>query len=189
MKISNGSKLLVVLSLIAPILAIAIAQPSNRVQITFTGGHETDRRDGGRPVGLVAGALGVPTEVFREAFSHVTPARGRAPEPGQVHLNKRALLDALGKYGITNERLDEVSDYYRYQPERGQMWPVKPAKGYATVEKGKVIAIVITDPGSGYTTAPMATLDGINVKTSVKLGFSKRFEANGSVASIRIIPN
>jgi hypothetical protein len=184
-KISNGSKLLIVLALTAPILAIAMARPSNRVQITFTGGHETDRRDGGRPVALVAGALGVPTEVFREAFSHVTPARGRAPEPGQVHMNKRALLDALGKYGITNDRLDEVSDYYRYQPERRQMWPVRSAKGYATVEKGKVISITITDAGSGYTSTPTATFEGMNVKTTVKLAFSKRFEANGSVASVQ----
>jgi hypothetical protein len=42
------------------------------------------------------GALKAPTEVFREAFSHVTPASGgREPEPEQVRLNKSALMHAL----------------------------------------------------------------------------------------------
>src|SRR5438552_11396179 len=60
-----------------------------RVPVVFSGGHETDLRDGGRPVVLIAAALGVTPEVFREAFSHVRPApAGREPEPGQVRQNK-----------------------------------------------------------------------------------------------------
>src|SRR4051794_34511931 len=45
-----------------------------RVPVVFSGGHETNLRDHGRPVVLVAGALGVPAQVFRDAFSHVRPA-------------------------------------------------------------------------------------------------------------------
>jgi hypothetical protein len=39
-----------------------------KVPVTFSGGHETDPQDRGRPVVLVAGALGVKPEVFRKAF-------------------------------------------------------------------------------------------------------------------------
>lgn len=116
----------------------------------------------------------------------MNPARDGAPSDDRVHQNKRALLDALGKYGITNDRLDEVSDYYRYQPQKGERWPTKPAKGYATVENGKVMSITITDPGSGYTTAPVATIGNLKTKTTVKLSFGKRFETNGSVASVKV---
>src|SRR5688500_17958881 len=44
------------------------------VTVTISGGHQTDARDNGRPVVLIAAALGVPTEVFRTALSGVTPA-------------------------------------------------------------------------------------------------------------------
>src|SRR6476620_1732883 len=98
--------------------------PTTRVPIVFSGGHETDPRDNGRPVVLIASALGVPPEVFRDAFSHVTPARaGQEPDPSQVNKNKAALLQALGPYGITNARLDEVSNYYRYNASAGEHWP------------------------------------------------------------------
>ena len=49
----------------------------------------------------------------------------------------RADSATLGRLGVTNERLDEVSDYYRYQPQRGQLWRTRSAKGYAPVEDGK----------------------------------------------------
>src|ERR1051325_7086572 len=78
-----------------------------RVPVVFSGGHETDPRDHGRPVVLVAGALGVQPQVFRDAFSHVRPApRGTEPDPRQVRENKAALMSALGRYGVTNDRLD-----------------------------------------------------------------------------------
>src|SRR5689334_10813701 len=49
--------------------------------VTLTGGHDTDPRDKGRPVVLVAAGLGVTPEVFRDAFSRVTPApAGREPQ-------------------------------------------------------------------------------------------------------------
>src|SRR5438128_6546776 len=64
--------------------------------VKFEGGFETDRRDGGRPVVLIAAALGVSDDVFRKAFSGVTPAAGgREPEPEQVRKNKEALLRVL----------------------------------------------------------------------------------------------
>ena len=67
--------------------------------------------------------LGVPAEVFREAFTHVKPApAGEQPDPEQVQRNKRALLDALGKYGVNNDRLDEVSNMYRYRPGDENLW-------------------------------------------------------------------
>ena len=46
----------------------------SRVPLMFSGGYETD--PGGRPVALIAGALRVPPDVFREAFRDVRPARG-----------------------------------------------------------------------------------------------------------------
>ncbi len=92
-----------------------------RVSVEISGGHETDRRDRGRPVILVASALGVPAKVFREAFSHVHPApAGTRPDPEQVRANKDALLSALSKYDVTNDRLDTVSNYYRYVRRRGR---------------------------------------------------------------------
>ena len=104
----------------APKPAAATTKPDaarpegKRVAIKFSGGHETDPRDGGRPVVLVAAGLGVPEEIFRETFTHVTPAsNGREPEPEQVRKNKQALLRGLSSYGVTNDRLDTVSNFYR----------------------------------------------------------------------------
>src|SRR5690348_5443743 len=109
-----------------------------KVPVTFSGGHETDPRDHGRPVVLIAAALKVKPEVFRKAFSGVTPARGRRPSGDEQRRNKEALLKVLGPYNVTNERLDEVSDYYRYRPEKGELWPTKPAKAEAIIEDGKL---------------------------------------------------
>jgi hypothetical protein len=83
-----------------------------KVPVTFSGGHETDPKDHGRPVVLVAAALEVKPEVFREAFSGVTPARGGKPSQEEARRNKAALMKVLKPHGVTNERLDEVSNYY-----------------------------------------------------------------------------
>ncbi|MEQ1843928.1 MAG: hypothetical protein ABL994_26285 [Verrucomicrobiales bacterium] len=37
-------------------------------------------------------------------------------------------MSALGKYGITNERLDTVSNFYRYPPGRGDLWKTTPCR-------------------------------------------------------------
>jgi hypothetical protein len=163
---------------------LGMAQKPVRVELVFTGGHDADPRDHGRPVALIAAALGVPPEVFREAFRHVTPARGGAePEPEQVRRNKTALMGALSKYGVTNERLDEVSNYYRYNRERGDiLWRNSAAAGYATVQDGKVVAVTVTRPGSGYSSTPEVSVPGMpGVKVFAVVGFGKELSGNGSI--------
>ncbi len=118
--------------------------------LLFSGGYETD--PGGRPVVLIAGALGVSPEVFREAFSGVRPARGgETPKPEQVRKNKAALLRVLAKYGVTNERLDEVSDYYRYNPRRGERGPPRRRKATHASRRARLRASSL--PTEGQATA------------------------------------
>jgi hypothetical protein len=153
--------------------------------VTFSGGHDTDPKDGGRPVVLIAAALGVKPAVFREAFSGVTPARDGKPSPEQARANKAALLKVLKPHGVTNERLDEVSDYYRYRPQSGELWKVTPAKAHAIVVDGKIKEIVVTHPGSGYSTAPKATVKGMEgIELKVKVQFDKDLKKNGAILSI-----
>jgi hypothetical protein len=129
----------------------------------------------------------VPDKVFRDAFTHVNPARGGPPEPEQVRKNKEALLSALGPYGVTNDRLDEVSNYYRYVRSRGELWPTKPAAAYAEVERGKIVRFVVTKGGSGYSSPPSVSVTGFNdLAAKVELSFGKKFESNGSVAAIKL---
>jgi hypothetical protein len=126
-------------------------------------------------------------ELFREAFSGVTPARNGRPSPGEARRNKAILMKALGPHGITSERLDEVSDYYRYQPQRGQPWKNVPAKAYAIVENGKVKKVVVTSPGSGYNTPPTAIVRGMEmVALKVTVQFGKELDKNGSVRAVEI---
>jgi hypothetical protein len=159
-----------------------------KVPIQLAGGHETDRRDGGRPVVLVAAGLGVSPELFREAFRGVTPARGGPPSRAEAQRNKRALLKVLGPHGITNERLDEVSNYYRYRPQRGELWRARPAQAQAIVKDGRVLRIEITEAGAGYSTPPKATIPGFEATPlEVKLLFDKDLESNGSVKAIEIV--
>ena len=158
------------------------------VPVAFSGGHETDPRDRGRPVVLIAAELGVPADVFREAFRHVRPApAGQAPDPDQVRRNKAALLDALGSYGVTNERLDAVSNYYRYVRSRGELWPTRPARAYAVLENGTVTRFVVTDGGSGYSSPPTVTVPGISgAAATVQLSFTRSADSNGGVSAIVI---
>lgn len=156
-----------------------------KVPVTFSGGHDTDRQDGGRPVVLVAAGLGVKPEVFREAFKGVTPARGGKPSPGQVQNNKAALIKALKPHGVTNERLDEVSDYYRYRPEKGELWPTIAAKAHAVIVDGKIKEIVVTEPGAGYSSPPKVSVKGFaGQEFDVKLKFDKDLNQNGSISAV-----
>jgi hypothetical protein len=161
---------------------------TSQVPVTFSGGFEADRRDGGRPVGLIAAALGVSTDVFRQAFSGVTPAAGgRQPEAGQVRRNKNALLRVLGPYGITNDRLDEVSNYYRYRPGQGELWRHRPAAAVATIRDGMVTGFTITDPGAGYSSVPVISVHGTpSAALDVKIKFGTDLESNGSIDAITI---
>jgi hypothetical protein len=163
--------------------------PAGEVQVVISGGHDTDPRDGGRPVVLIASALGVPPEVFREAFSHVHPAgAGLEPNPIQVQLNKKALLSVLGPYGITNDRLDTVSNYYRFNGSAGETWPQIQATAKAIVANGIVTGFTITNPGSGYTSPPVVTLLNSSAKATAKLSFTTDFSTNGSLAMITLNP-
>jgi hypothetical protein len=176
--------------LLLSILGLACAEAQNRSDITrvpvvFSGGHETDPRDHGRPVVLIAGALGVPPEVFRDAFSQVHPANPeKGPVPAEAQANKAALLAKLGKYGVTNERLDQVSDYYRYVASRNELWPTQPAVAYATVQGGKIVGYKIVSGGSGYSSTPVVSVAGFSNNAQAELTYGKSLEKNGSVRSI-----
>lgn len=162
-------------------------QDAARVQVLFEGGHETDPVDHGRPVVLIAAGLRVPPEVFREAFSRVRPAPGGTRPSGErVRENKAVLMAALGPRGVTNDRLDYVSNYYRYNPGRGELWPVRPARVFALVEDGVVTGFEIEDGGSGYSSAPRATVPGLpGVELTVTLVYGTTLEENGAVAAVQ----
>ena len=174
-------------------LAVAAARVANgademKVPLTFSGGYDTDPQDHGRPVVLVAAGLGVKPEVFREAFRGVIPSRDGKPSQEQARSNKEALMKVLKPLGVNNDRLDEVSNYYRYQPQRGELWKTTPAEGYAVVENGKIKQIVVTEPGSGYTTPPQATVNGMeSVSLKVTLHFDKDLKKNGSVEGVELV--
>jgi hypothetical protein len=169
-----------------PAPAAPSAPGEQRLAVTFAGGHDTDPRDGGRPVALVAAGLGVPDDVFRQTFANVRPAAGgREPEPDQVRKNKAALMQGLSKYGVTNDRLDEVSNYYRYAGFRGQTWRSRPAAAFATVRDGKLTGLTVTDAGAGYTTPPTVTVEGRpDLTAAAALAFGKDLATNGSVRSL-----
>ncbi len=171
-----------------PAAVLKLADGSLRVRVIFTGGYETDPRDGGRPVVLIAAALGVPTDVFRKAFSGVTPAAaGEEPAPGQVRRNKAALLKVLEPYGITNDQLDTVSNQYRYAGSKGEMWPTTPAVATARVVDGMVKSFTITGAGSGYSSPPQVSVEGMpDVKADASLDFGSDFKTNGSVKAIAL---
>lgn len=163
--------------------------PDTKVPVTFSGGHETDPRDHGRPVVLVAAGLGVAPEVFREAFSGVHPAGpgSGGPTREEAQKNKQALMSVLGKYGITNERLDEVSNYYRYQPQSGRLWRNQPAEAYAIVKGGAVTGYEFVNPGAGYTTPPTVSVPGYpNAAAKLELTFGQQLQKNGSIRTIQV---
>ena len=159
-----------------------------KVPVVFEGGFDTKPVDRGRPVILIASALGVEEQVFRDAFSRVNPAPGGTiPSGERVHENKKVLMQALGPHGITNERLDEVSNYYRYSRGLGQLWRHRSAKAYAIVKEGNVIEFQIANGGSGYSSPPKISVQGIeNLKAKVDLSFGKEFATNGSIKSIEL---
>ncbi|WP_395742787.1 hypothetical protein [Prosthecobacter sp.] len=187
------------LILAATALAGSIAQAQTaplppgvtRVPVTFSGGHDTDPRDHGRPVILIGSALGVTAEIFRDAFSGVHPVGpGRGgPSREEAQANKKVLMDKLGKYGITNDRLDEVSNFYRYPPGSRDLWKHTPAVANALVKNGAVTGFEIVSGGAGYTTPPTVTVPGISgVNAKAEIAFGKKFETNGSVSSIKLEP-
>jgi hypothetical protein len=161
-----------------------------RTPVVFSGGHETLGVDHGRPVILIAAALGVKPEIFREAFSHVHPAGpgSGGPTDAEARANKAALMKALAKYGVTDERLNAVSNYYRYPPGRGHIWKNRSASVNALVKSGKIVGYEILDGGAGYTSPPTFSVPGIpDVGADVQISFGKDMPTNGSVASITVL--
>ncbi len=174
-----------VAALLAGVIAVGGANaPDN--PLTFSGGHDIGKHDHGRPCVLIAAALGVKTEVFREAFGGVTPAKDGRPTAEEARKNKEALLAVLGPHEVTNERLDEVSDYYRYRPQKKELWTHREAVAHAVVKDGKV-RVVVTDAGAGYSTPPKVTVKGMaGVELVVTLLFDKDLKKNGSIKSIEV---
>ncbi|NOU96248.1 hypothetical protein GC093_23940 [Paenibacillus sp. LMG 31456] len=157
--------------------------------VVISNGFNTDPQDKGRPVVLIAAALGVPTEVFREAFRGVTPAGLESqPSPELAQRNKAALLKVLAPYGITNERLDEVSNYYRYNGRKGETWKKTEAAATATIVDGVVTGVTITNPGSGYSSNPTVTVTGPNgvITGTATVIYAQDFKTNGSISAIAI---
>lgn len=160
---------------------------AEELPLVFSGGHDIGKNDYGRPVPLIAAALGVKPDEFRQAFSGVTPAKGGPPSGAEARKNKEALLKVLAPLGVTNERLDEVSDYYRFRPQNGELWKNTAAKGHAVVESGKVTKVVITEAGSGYCTPPQVTIQGMEkVTLTAKLHLDKELKKNGSIAAVEV---
>jgi hypothetical protein len=162
----------------------------NKNPLVFSGGHDTAGVDRGRPVILIAAALGVSPQVFREAFRHVKPApAGQQPDPAQVRLNKAALLQCLAPYGVTNDRLDEVSNYYRYRRESGELWRHVDAAGFAILRGNQIVSITITNPGAGYTSAPLVSLPvALTVYPMAVLAFGPNLATNGSISKTELNP-
>jgi hypothetical protein len=158
-----------------------------KAPVEFTGGHEIGKNDFGRPVVLMAAALGVTPEQFREAFSGVRPARGRGPTGEEQRKNKEALMRVLAPLGVTNERMDEVANYYRFRPEDGELWPTEEAEAYAEVKGGRIARVVVTAAGSGYSSPPTVRVKGFaKAKLAAKLKLSEELDENGGIAAVEI---
>jgi hypothetical protein len=169
-------------------IAMTARAEETKVPVAFTGGHELAKNDFGRPINLMAAGLGVKPDEFRKAFSGVTPARGRGPTGEEQRRNKEALMKVLGPLKVTNERMDEVANYYRFRPQKGELWPTKPAEAYAIIAGGKIKEIVVTEPGSGFNTPPKATIDGFkNTRLESKIKYDKDLKKNGGIESVEIV--
>lgn len=176
------------MSLIFLVLMIKLTLMAKSYEVTINGGFDIGRNDHGRPVTLIAAGLNVPPDVFREAFSGVTPApAGKHPTRDQERKNKTALMHVLATYGVTDERLNQVSDYYRYNPGAGEKWPLEHAAAEAIVENGVLKGFIITNEGSGYTSTPTVTVSGIGrVPVAATIELSSNLELNGRITSLNI---
>ncbi len=182
---------LLVFTLWAAVLSPPAHAGEDKIDVAITGGHDTVGQDRGRPVVLVAGGLGVPPEIFREAFSHVHPAgtNSGGPTDAEARQNKAALMDALSKYGVTDDLLNRVSNRYRYRRDHNEMWPTSPAAAYALVRDGKVVSVVITTGGYGYSSPPVVTVPGHpEVTVQATLSFDKDLDKNGAVSALTVAP-
>ena len=98
-------------------------------------------------------------------------------------------MKVLKPYNVTNDRLDEVSNYYRYQPHKGELWPTTAAEGYAVIEDGKIKKIVVAKPGAGYSSPPKVTVKGYEkVPLVATVEYVKDLKKNGAIKSIEHCP-
>ncbi len=167
-----------------------LAAGERRVPVRFDGGHDTDDRDRGRPVALIAAALRVPEDVFRQTFTHVRPAGpgSGGPTDAEARANKAALMAGLSPYGVTDDRLNAVSNYYRYRRDHDDLWRHRTAVAFAVVgPDGKVVRFDLADAGAGYTTPPTVTVDGL-LGVTATLAFGTDLATNGSVRSLAVTP-
>jgi len=169
---------------------VVASDADTKVDVTFSGGHDTVGEDRGRPIILIAAALKVPDQVFRDAFKGVHPAQtGGGPTDAEARANKQVLMAELSPYGVTDDRLNAVSNYYRYRRSAGEMWRNTPAKAYATVHNGVVTSVTITDAGSGYSSPPVISVPGVsNANLVPTLSFGTDFATNGSIKEIKVGP-
>lgn len=152
------------------------------VPVTISGGFELHSNDYGRPVPLYASMLGVPPSVFRRAFSGVHPDPGHDPSTEDQQANKDALMSVLAPYGVTNDELDRVANYYRFDSTKGETWPHRAARAQATVKNGKVVAVRVLDAGVGYTYAPRVSIRGFpRARLVARVVFTEQFGTNGQI--------
>lgn len=157
------------------------------VAVTFVGGFEIGPNDYGRPVPLYASMLGVSPAVFRRAFGGVHPDAAHDPTNAQQQDNKAALMSVLAAYHVTNDELDRVANYYRFNSAVGQTWPHRPARAEAVVENGTVTSIRVLDGGAGYTTAPTVVIAGHpSVAAAARVVFTSSFATNGHIEAITL---
>jgi hypothetical protein len=176
-----------ILALVVTTFGTMVQSAETKVPVTFSGGHEIGKNDYGRPITLMAAALGVKPEEFRKAFSGVRPAHGRGPTGDEARRNKEALMKVLAPLNVTNERMDEVANYYRFRPQNGELWPTRPAKAHAVVRDGKIEKFVVTEPGSGYSSPPKVTLKGFEkMPLEATLKLVKDLKKNGGIESIEV---
>jgi hypothetical protein len=93
----------------------------------------------------------------------------------------------LAPYGVTNDRLDTVSNYYRYRPDSGRLWTHTDAEITADVRNGKVIGFTVVNSGAGYTTPPPIEIPGFpNAKATASLTFTTDLAKNGSINKVSL---
>lgn len=178
----------------ATVLAASACTASSRapgashvVAVTLTGGFEIGANDYGRPVPLYASMLGVTPDVFRRAFSGVHPDAAHDPTSAQQQDNKTALMSVLAAYHVSNDQLDRVANYYRFNSAAGQTWPHRQARVEAVVTNGTVTSVRVLDGGAGYTAAPTVVIKDLPSVTAVAhVVFTTDFATNGHIAAITL---
>ena len=113
------------------------------------------------------------------------------PEANQTRLahnrTKPCCWLRCSHYGITNKQLDAVSDYYRYQPGTGTLWPARAAVITATVKTYMVTSFEVTDGGAGYSSQPSISVPGAACgPVAVNLSYGRDLAKNGSIESVTL---